>query len=175
MFAYITKVNIYFKNGRHVIWKQILLALICRALHFCSMPTLGAMSDFLRRGKFEAWRNIRDEIIQFCGILVKRNPIFPLFNFEGGFTILYALFQPFLLRHLVSVSNAWMQRFAYRDILLGPNQKFWSIHSEFESEPVLTGPVKRPTWVLLYASFLILVWRKCLVWELSRNLSSNLV
>ena len=55
-----------------------------------------------------------------------------------------AIIQPFLLRHLVSVRYAWMQPFAYRDILLGPNQNFSSIHSEFESEPGLTGLPKDP-------------------------------
>ena len=131
MFAYITKVNIYFKTGRHVIWKQILLALICRALHFCSMPTLGAMRDFLRRGKFEAWRNIRDEIIQFCGILVKSNPIFSFVQLWRGFTILYDL-QNWRLRpqNWTKIKIGWIciQNFLWKwvdfIIIVSPSFKF---------------------------------------------------
>ena len=39
----------------YVIWKPFLSAFICRTLHFCSMSSLGALSDFLERGKFRAW------------------------------------------------------------------------------------------------------------------------
>ena len=37
--------------------KQILSAFICRTLYFSSMFSLGAMSDFVERGKFCAWQN----------------------------------------------------------------------------------------------------------------------
>ena len=49
--------KLYFRNVINMFLKQILSAFICRTLYFSSMFSLGAMSDFVERGKFCAWQN----------------------------------------------------------------------------------------------------------------------
>ena len=57
MFDYFIVLKYISKTFYIIFLKQILSAFICRTLYFSSMFSLGAMSDFVERGKFCAWQN----------------------------------------------------------------------------------------------------------------------
>ena len=55
IFDYFIVLKCISKTFYIIFLKQILSAFICRTLYFSSMFSLGAMSDFVERGRFRAW------------------------------------------------------------------------------------------------------------------------
>ena len=55
VFDYFIVLKYISKTFYIIFLKQILSAFICSTLNVCGMFTLGAMSDFVERGRIRAW------------------------------------------------------------------------------------------------------------------------